>query len=229
MNFGFLIRSDVPRKTPFPRSRIGAQTRAHAARYRHQTWLPVYDMTSEATFAGLPRELKNQILGRTDLLDLARLRVVSPSMRDAVDEMMEDRRDAALAAKLGRLTVLKNLLQRGKLKKVVVCESAAEGGHLETLKWARENDCPWDERTCAFAAKGGHLEVLKWARESGCPWDGLTCTVAAKGGHLEVLKWLRANDCPWSEYMQYTRYRDCLLYTSPSPRDRQKSRMPSSA
>ena len=24
-------------------------------------------------------------------------------------------------------------------------------------------------------------------------------------------------------------YRDCLLYTSPSPRDRQKSRMPSSA
>ena len=25
------------------------------------------------------------------------------------------------------------------------------------------------------------------------------------------------------------RYKDCLLYTSPSPRDRQKSRMPSSA
>ena len=27
----------------------------------------------------------------------------------------------------------------------------------------------------------------------------------------------------------YERYRRCLLYTSPSPRDRQKSRMPSSA
>ena len=26
-----------------------------------------------------------------------------------------------------------------------------------------------------------------------------------------------------------TRYKSCLLYTSPSPRDRQKSRMPSSA
>ena len=26
-----------------------------------------------------------------------------------------------------------------------------------------------------------------------------------------------------------TLYRDCLLYTSPSPRDREKSRMPSSA
>ena len=29
----------------------------------------------------------------------------------------------------------------------------------------------------------------------------------------------------WLEYLGY----DCLLYTSPSPRDRQKSRMPSSA
>ena len=27
----------------------------------------------------------------------------------------------------------------------------------------------------------------------------------------------------------YEKYKDCLLYTSPSPRDRQKSRMPSSA
>ena len=27
----------------------------------------------------------------------------------------------------------------------------------------------------------------------------------------------------------YSRYTHCLLYTSPSPRDRQKSRMPSSA
>ena len=105
----------------------------------------------EATFAGLPRELKNQILGRTDLLDLARLRVVSPSMRDAVDEMIEDRRDAALAARLGRLTVLKNLLQRGHLNKVVVCMGAAQYGHLEILKWARQNDCPWDEDTCAGA------------------------------------------------------------------------------
>ena len=28
---------------------------------------------------------------------------------------------------------------------------------------------------------------------------------------------------------RHIRYQDCLLYTSPSPRDRQKSRMPSSA
>ena len=29
--------------------------------------------------------------------------------------------------------------------------------------------------------------------------------------------------------LAYAAFKDCLLYTSPSPRDRQKSRMPSSA
>jgi len=114
------------------------------------------------------------------------------------------------------------------------CANAAEGGHLEVLKWARENGCPWDERTCANAAEGGHLEVLKWARENGCPWDegrartrrgrpprgaevgarerlpvgrGRTCANAAKGGHLEVLKWARENGCPWDEGRARTRRR----------------------
>ena len=58
------------------------------------------------------------------------------------------------------------------------CANAAHGGHLEVLKWARENDCPWDGRTCAFAANGGHLELL--ARENGCPWDEKTGAYAAR-------------------------------------------------
>ena len=33
----------------------------------------------------------------------------------------------------------------------------------------------------------------------------------------------------WQAVQNITQYKDCLLYTSPSPRDRQKSRMPSSA
>jgi hypothetical protein len=41
-----------------------------------------------------------------------------------------------------------------------MCSNAAREGHLEILKWARKNKCPWDERTCANAAFGGHFEVL---------------------------------------------------------------------
>ena len=48
-------------------------------------------------------------------------------------------------------------------------------GHLEVLKWARDNGCDWNERTCASAALRGHLEVLKWAQENGCKWDNHTC------------------------------------------------------
>ena len=40
---------------------------------------------------------------------------------------------------------------------------AAEGGHLEVVRWAREHDCPWDARNGVFAAMGGHLEVLRGA------------------------------------------------------------------
>jgi hypothetical protein len=61
------------------------------------------------------------------------------------------------------------------------------------LQWARENDCPWDERTCWAAAEGGHLETLKWARENGCPWNIEDVRAnATNGSHLEMLEWLRS-------------------------------------
>jgi hypothetical protein len=66
------------------------------------------------------------------------------------------------------------------------------------LKWARENNCPWNELACSNAVLHGHLEVLKWVRKNGCrrrrqrlrrcPRDENTCAGAAKGGHLEILK-----------------------------------------
>ena len=61
--------------------------------------------------------------------------------------------------------------------------------------WARrEHHCPWDSLTPETAASGGHLEVLQWAREHACPWDSATCFNAADHGQLEVLQWVREND-----------------------------------
>ena len=82
-----------------------------------------------------------------------------------------------------------------------VCLWAADRGHLPVLQWARENGCPWDEKTCSYAAEEGHLAVLQWARENGCPWDADTCSLAAAGGHLAVLQWARENGCPWDEWV----------------------------
>merc|ERR1711957_97881 len=52
---------------------------------------------------------------------------------------------------------------------------------------------------CQEAAKGGHLEVLKWLREEGCPWDEVTCYVAAANNELGVLRWALENECPYRE------------------------------
>jgi hypothetical protein len=74
------------------------------------------------------------------------------------------------------------------------CTAAARGGHLEMLKYARANGCPWDEGTCAAAARGGHLEVLQWARANGCPWDYRVVMIQADDeSHREVLEWAEEN------------------------------------
>ena len=67
----------------------------------------------------------------------------------------------------------------------------AARGHLHILRWARENDCPWNAWTTSRAAEGGHLDTLRWAIANGCPFGDETCRRAAQGGHLEVLQWLR--------------------------------------
>lgn len=78
-----------------------------------------------------------------------------------------------------------------------LCYIIAKYGHLELLKWARANSCPWDERTCSSAAGGGHLDILEWAHANGCPWNSSTYACAALNGHLAVLPWARNNGCPW--------------------------------
>ena len=63
------------------------------------------------------------------------------------------------------------------------CVGAALGGHLEVLKWARENGCPLNERVTHAACEGGHIELLKWLKEQGCPFNGLVSRQAAMDGN----------------------------------------------
>jgi hypothetical protein len=104
-----------------------------------------------------------------------------------------------LAIKGGHLDVLKWARLNDCIWDEDLCDYAAQYGRLDILKWARANQAPWDEFTCSIAAQHGHLHILKWARANGCPWDEQTCAWAAQGGHLEILEWARANHCPWNE------------------------------
>jgi hypothetical protein len=49
-------------------------------------------------------------------------------------------------------------------------DKAADGGHLETLKWVRANGGKWTSNAADNAARGGRLETLKWIRSNGGEW-----------------------------------------------------------
>jgi hypothetical protein len=68
--------------------------------------------------------------------------------------------------------------------------------------------CPWGIDTCSCAADGGHLEVLRYAHEHGCPWTSYTCDRAAEGGHLEVLRYAHEHGCEWN-YLASPMYDPC--------------------
>ena len=109
----------------------------------------------------------------------------------------------AYAAYGGHLEVLKYLRENGCPWDLGTIDAASQGGHFDIVKYAHENGCPWSENTCMNAAKKGHFEMLKYAHENGCPWHEGTCAQAAEKGHLQMLRYARENtpQCPWDQFV----------------------------
>ena len=76
-----------------------------------------------------------------------------------------------------------------------VMRFAALGGNLELVQFLRGEGCPWDWQTCLWAVDKGHVEVLRWARENGClRTAGTRDRAAEKLGYTDdlgnVVDWL---------------------------------------
>jgi hypothetical protein len=70
-------------------------------------------------------------------------------------------------------------------------DAAAYQGNLEMVKYCVTNKCPMNEWACADAAAYGHLEILKYLREEAkATWDSRTASWAARNGHLHILEYL---------------------------------------
>ncbi|CAL6386510.1 unnamed protein product [Bathycoccus prasinos] len=96
--------------------------------------------------------------------------------------------------------------------------AAAEQGNLEMVKYCVANECPIDSMACGTAALNGHLECLKYLREEAkAPWTYHTASWAAENGHLHILEYLveRKYD-KYSEFACWEAAKyghlDCLKY-----------------
>jgi hypothetical protein len=136
-----------------------------------------------------------------------------------------------IVVRFGYLDCLKFLIKNFNRKYSIffknrICSYASFNGHLECLKYLKENKFPITNETIYSAAKNGQLECLKYSLqfiddktrignvacnnavikgyldclklscENGCPCDGYTFGIAAAYGHLECLKYLHSIKCP---------------------------------
>ncbi len=75
--------------------------------------------------------------------------------------------------------------------------AAAEvGGHLEAVKYLKDQDCPWDATATEAAAGGGHVKTVAWLADKGCPLSEAALAAAVRGGHTDMVQRLLALRCP---------------------------------
>ena len=147
---------------------------------------------------GLPDHLVVEHVLRSeyfdDPADLARLPAVSRAMRDAVAEtgLRLKELDEKRAVELGCVSAVQRMQRQGRLSRQErLCQAAARSGQLEELKVLRADG--W------LAMGPGHVEILKWARANGCPWDWRSRTCAKEKGHDDILEWAKANGVPGND------------------------------
>lgn len=57
----------------------------------------------------------------------------------------------------------------------------------------------WNDQLCKYAAAFGHLECLRYVRENGAPWGRDTCAIAAQNGHLDCARYAFLCGAPWPD------------------------------
>ena len=97
-------------------------------------------------------------------------------------------------------------------KTITTIEGLTDGGSLHPVQQAFLDE---GAIQCGYCTPGMILAAVALLEKNPQPTD------------KQIAEWMNVNICRCNEYTKILSA--CLLYTSPSPRDRQKSRMPSSA
>lgn len=100
----------------------------------------------------------------------------------------------AVAASLGRIDLLQAGYESGYAKMYMsTFDAAARSGQMDTLKYLKFVECPWDASTAFAAVESGRMDILEWVIYNGCPCDGRVMLEASECGNLEMVKYLHFN------------------------------------
>ncbi len=101
-----------------------------------------------------------------------------------------------MAIGYGRLEMVKLLIHNDCNWCPIFSDTAAIGGHLNILNWAKENHFQLNTSNISYqAVKFGHLNIIKWCVSNDIKLHIDSCPNAAKHGHLEMLKFLLEYGC----------------------------------
>uniref|UniRef100_A0A7S0GRV5 Uncharacterized protein n=1 Tax=Micromonas pusilla TaxID=38833 RepID=A0A7S0GRV5_MICPS len=76
----------------------------------------------------------------------------------------------------------------------------AGNGHLEGLKWARDEGVDFPPEICVAAASSGKVDVLKYCKENGAPCGDDVMMYAVRSGSVECVEYcLKTLKLPWGE------------------------------
>lgn len=127
--------------------------------------------------------------------NLEALKIIYESVYDFDDDVCEK------AARLGQFEILEWLYRKGYKLSLRYYRDFAKQGRFDILKFLIENDGDiiMDWRVYIGAAEGGHLEILKWLKSHGCYFDCCIYAYAARSGNLEMVKWLKENNIKYPQ------------------------------
>eukprot|EP00953_Heterococcus_sp_UTEX-ZZ885_P021737 12108-Heterococcus_DN1.PRE.5 len=113
------------------------------------------------------------------------------------------------AAGAGQTALCQHLLSKGCEMEAYACFEAARFGQIGTLRWLREQGCPWNvSEVCTGAACGGYLDIFDYVIEQGEVLDAELSTDALNwtGVHnrLQAAQWLRQHGAQWPAVLRQT-------------------------
>jgi hypothetical protein len=119
-----------------------------------------------------------------------------------------DKAAMAMAAGKGQTALCQHLFSIGCELHHFACLQAVVGGAMDTLRWLRDNGCPWNvNEVCEDAARKGNTNILDYVIEQGEVLDAELLTDAlnnaAANNQLQTAQWLRQHGAQWPAVLSY--------------------------